>query len=350
MSSGKEIIRYGDAAMFEAAPIQKEGARITPRVFLLSATPDPLGAVAAAFRMYAGKPTYDLSEITDEERQEYWEESLRTHLKAPWEFIDLHFFVEAVTRSFTHQMVRQRTAVYAQESLRFAVKRGLASEVALPPSIGQYDPEDTELTGLAAVWNDCVRNIEQAYESLIDAGIPAEDARGLLPHCTTTRLHYKTNYRNLVTEMGKRLCTQAQFEWRAAAIGIVKAIRNYNPPSFTGALPRMIAKSEQWQFETIAQPLPQTFTPVCYQAGHCVYLGKLDRGCTIRDRVQTFAENGVSADRWGDGAHVRYVGEVVPGTGGERIEGGHWIPPIKPEEWLANPWAGLTESEADRPA
>jgi thymidylate synthase ThyX len=47
---------------------------------------------------------------------------LQDALKAPLEAIDFHFMVEGVTRAHTHQEVRQRTAVFAQESMRFAVK------------------------------------------------------------------------------------------------------------------------------------------------------------------------------------------------------------------------------------
>lgn len=322
---GKEILRYADAAMFDAQPILREEGdlRITPKVFLLSATPDPLGANAAGFRMYAGKPTYDLGTITDDERRDYWRESLNTHLAAPWEFISLHFFIEAVTRSFTHQMVRQRTATYAQESMRFAVKHGVAGEAALPPSIMSHD----EAVDLAAgpmhppdgarasfVWHRTLNQIQNAYEELIGLGIPAEDARGLLPHCTTTRLHYYTNFRNLVDTMGNRLCTQAQFEWRAVALGIMKAIRDhastyYHPHDMLGQHPR----DGSWQWEALARPMAKTFTPVCYKAGKCVFMGKLDRGCTIRDRVN-------------DGRFDL----------------------IEPEEWMADPMAGLT-TEDNRP-
>src|SRR5205085_233882 len=98
-------------------------------------TPDPLGAIAAACRMYEGKPTYDMSDVTDEERIHYSQQVQKTHLTAPLEFVKFHFFVEGVTRSFTHQLVRQRTAVYAQESLRFAVKDNFAAEAYTPPSI-----------------------------------------------------------------------------------------------------------------------------------------------------------------------------------------------------------------------
>src|SRR5580765_740390 len=192
---GKEVSKWVDEAMYEAAPMQAEERdgkfRVTPKVYLLSATPDPLGAVAAAFRMYAGKPTYSMSHISDDERLWAWEESLKTHLKAPWEFIDLHFFIEGVTRAFTHQIVRQRTAVYAQESLRFAVKEGMAKEIAYPPAILNNEQARN-------FWQQTVEGIEQAYNALISMGIPAEDARGLLPHCTTTRLNYKTNFRGLI--------------------------------------------------------------------------------------------------------------------------------------------------------
>lgn len=325
MSGGQELQRYGDAAMFRAEPMLKEeGARVTPRVFLLQATPDPLGANAAGFRMYAGKPTYSLADITDEERRDYWEESLNTHLAAPWEFINFHFFIEGVDRAFTHQAVRQRTAVYAQESLRFAVKEGFAQEVALPPGVIGIG-EDA-----IAVWDQTNQVIEEAYNKLVGMGVPAEDARGLLPHCVTTRYNYHTNLRNLVDTLGNRLCTQAQFQWRSVAIGLVKAIREYQPHAkfFNDR------EYDAWQFELLGTPVAKTFTPVCYKAGKCVFMGKLDRGCTIRDRVQELAARGVPSSEW----HESYY----PPGASQNLQ-------IRPDEWIANPWAGLTRDDKDRP-
>src|SRR3954452_13558522 len=113
----EEIIKWGDDAQYLSAPIKKsESGQVIPQARLLWGTPDPLGAVAAVGRMFKGIPTYDLADITDDERRLYWEETFKSHLRAPHEFIQLHFFVEGVTRSHTHQMVRQRTATFAQES------------------------------------------------------------------------------------------------------------------------------------------------------------------------------------------------------------------------------------------
>lgn len=285
----EEIANWADKAMYDAAPMQS----IEPQVHLLSATPDPLGAIAAACRMYEGKPTYALKDITDEEREAAWQQVNETHLKAPLEFVDLHFFIEGVTRSNTHQMVRQRTAVYAQESLRFAVKGEMSKEVALPPSLQGGDKKRAR-----DMWLLTTENLEEVYNALIGEGVPAEDARGLLPHAITTRLNYKTNLRNLLEHAGNRLCTQAQYEWRAVFAGIVKAIHDYSPPQYE---PRsvhapIVQKWNKWQFELIAGS--GVFKPVCFQLGHCPFNAKFDRGCTIRKRVEEGRFDQINYEEW----------------------------------------------------
>jgi flavin-dependent thymidylate synthase len=333
--SSKEIMRWGDDAMYSSQPMQKdEQGRIGPQVALLVATPDPLGAIGAGMRMFRGDPVMSLDEITDDERRWAWEESIKGHLKAPWEFVDFTFMIEGVTRAFTHQIVRQRTAVYAQESLRFAVKENLADEIPKPPMV--VGDETAE-----AFWNQAVRSMERSYHALISLGIPAEDARGLLPHATTTRLIYKTNFRGLMEHAGNRLCTQAQFEWRAVFMGIMNAIYNYE----SGILPRTVLVGEDgknhktnmdgWQFKIIAQHRPETFAPVCYQLGRCPFMSELDRGCTIRDRVQTNSEIGRPAAEWDKS--LSFDGKE-----------GSMVAAIHPAEWMANPRAGITDDEENR--
>lgn len=283
---GKEIERWADKAMFESEPMPKnDRGEVRPRVTLLWATPDPLGAIGAACRMYEGKGTHSLADVTDEERKHYWEQVKKTHLKAPLEFVKLHFFIEGVTRAFTHQMVRQRTAVYAQESLRFAVKENMAAEVPLPPSIPIEDLEQPPSIE-EAIWTDAVDHVESAYKALIDHGVPAEDARGLLPHSVTTRLHYATDLRALLDHAGNRLCTQAQFEWRFVFGEIVNAIRKHSDVMrlHIPGKKKAINTQSGWQFRLIADD--GLFKPVCYRLGHCPFTAEFDRGCTIRDRVQ----------------------------------------------------------------
>lgn len=319
-----DVEKYADGAMFRAQPMRSN----TPKVHLLSMTSDPLGAIAAACRMYEGIPTYSLEEITDEERQRYWDNMQRTHLLAPLEFVDLHFFLEGVNRSFTHQQVRQRTAVYAQESMRFAVKDNMADEATVPPSIVAAG------RGMQQDWHSALEQIETWYNYFVANGIPAEDARDILPHATTTRIHYKSNLRNLIQHAGNRLCTQAQFVWRMVFSGIASEIAEYgkykNDPDEMQPPPE---SPWEWQFQTIARS--NLFRPICYQQGKCPVKADYDRGCTIRGRVDAFTEAGVPSTEWG-------IGIGRPNVHSSGIE------TIRTEEWLLDPKAGwVTKGEED---
>lgn len=319
-----EVVRWADRAMFKAEPIKADEG---PKVYLLWMTPDPLGAIAAACKMYKGEVVRNLSTVTDQERLDYFAQVSRTKLKAPFEFVKFHFMIEGVTRSFTHQMVRQRTAVYAQESLRFAVvgQEDAGLPMALPPSLSGTDCWGGEMPNqeeqMRQVWESARERVHAAYSRLVEMGMPAEDARGLLPHNVLTRLHYATDLRALLDHAGNRLCTQAQFEWRLVFTKIVEAIRgahNLNP--------YMTAPDGQPSTSAVhmADVLGNLFRPVCYATGKCEFMADFDRACSIRDRVQTFHRYGVPSSEWG-----KPWEEVHPNPNG--------LHSIQPSEWALNP-------------
>lgn len=333
----EEVTKWVDGAMYEAAPM---APNIT--VDLVYAHQDPLGAIAAASMIYEGKVQPDLRKITNEQRVHYWEEMSKTKLTAPLEFVDLHFLISGVTRAFTHQMVRQRTAVYAQESLRFAVKDNFAAETPMPPSLQFLSPDDDKVVA----WKSAMITAQDVYKYLVNNGIPAEDARGLLPHQTTTRLHYKTNLRNLVDHVGNRLCTQAQFEWKMVIFQLMKSMRNY--ASFladewsvreerrslihdegvivgddqweedvvgmlagtkgTPLSASAVGNSTNWQWGVILDPKYRWFAPACYAAGKCPFKADFDRGCTIRERADAGRFDEIEVKEWAadpTAAHVK---------------------------------------------
>jgi flavin-dependent thymidylate synthase len=336
--SGSENVpmKWADRAMFAAEPQESTGDRgVLPKVTLLSMTADPLGAIGAMAAMYEGRVIRDLSELSDVDKRRYWDDVMNTHLTAPLEAVKLHFMIEGVDRAFTHQMVRQRTAVYAQESMRFAVLDDLLNGTTLPPSLwgtkasdpydGDHyfgmDPEERKINSQREVWDSAIRHAQTAYQALIEAGMPAEEARGLLPHATATRLNYVTDLRALADHAGNRLCTQAQWHWRIVFTQMVEAIRNYGRPSVNvdGGMGEWSWENERgWQYHIIANS--KLFRPVCYQLGKCPFKASFDRACSIRDRVDDFAKDGVPSSEW----H----------TSGKE-EG--WS--IDPNEWLADPSA-----------
>jgi flavin-dependent thymidylate synthase len=346
----KTVQKWADSAMYTAEPID---ATEGPQVHLLWMTPDPLAAIAAPSAIYEGKVKRSLRDVTHAERREYIEQIKATKLKAPFEFVKFHFLIEGVTRAFTHQMVRQRTAVYAQESLRFAVKEDMP--VALPPSLAgtEYYSDPGIMMGTETYerlpevqrqriqWDAYVEDMGLAYRRMVDAGMPAEDARGLLPHNVLTRLHYSTDLRALLDHAGNRLCTQAQFEWRLVFAKIAEAIRNYNPYAQLqewadgagthdpdNAIEAFIghaAETDRWQYEAVAG----LFAPVCYQTGKCEFKANFDRKCSIRDRVEANHMHGRSSDKW----HLPLIDTSTVEDAPPSVE------PIFPAEWLLNPGA-----------
>jgi flavin-dependent thymidylate synthase len=277
-----EIARWADVAMYHAKPTEhsKKTGLIEPRVTLVHMTPQPLQQLAAAADLYAGHPVHHANEISQSKAINWFEDMSRTVLAAPLEFIDLHFLFEGVTRAWMDQLVRQRTAVYVAESLRFSVKEDLEMEVVMPPSIAKVNDDDPK----RRVWDEAVRTLGLAYHSLVNAGVPAEDARGLLPLNTAVRVHYKTNLRGLAQHAGMRLCSQAQWEWKQVWHKMILAIREYGP------------ESDRWQQAEIAK----LFRPICYQTGRCQFRADTDRFCSIRDRVEAHYSRGEGPELWHD--------------------------------------------------
>lgn len=331
----KDIQRYADVAMFKAEEQPTDG----PKVFLLSCNNDPLGSIAAAAKAYVGEFVSSLAEITDEERRYYLTQVQKSALAMPLESVNFHFRITGVTRGFTHQMVRQRTAAYSQESTRFAVKETVP--VGLPPSLegtvpwGQvlrqvfadlYPRENYDDWKAGSVsdrwqsvvqyatehaspqqlwrkdWDEFVEDCEKTYNRLVNSGMPAEDARGLLPTNLLTQLNYFTNLRNYKDEAGKRLCTQAQSEWRIVFSKMMEAIREYGKTQgYTTKLDDEYGdsyddRSSAWQFEELAD----LFRPICYYKGSCQFMADFDRFCTIRDRVEAHASKNEPSTQWFD--------------------------------------------------
>jgi thymidylate synthase ThyX len=359
------LSRWADEHQYDAEPqptaTQDEG--VLPVVSLISMSADPLGEIASFNAIYQGRVVRSLADISDDERRQALADVQKTHLRAPLEAIKLHFLFEGVDRAFTHQHVRQRTAVYAQESMRFAVMGPLLDATTLPPSLAGTKRTDRPLVPhlLASEqdennrmqWDRAVATIDEVYHYLVENGVPAEEARGLLPHATATRIHYVTDMRNLIDHAGNRLCTQAQFHWRLVFAGVVDAIRNYVPDfswfndrgrldyrpdsSRPNAILDQWNQKFRWQFEAIAES--NLFRPACYQLGHCPFEASFDRSCTIRERVEVRAKNGgTDSSQWHK--PFNYLGgEGQVGPDGEVMAYVHTSPGIQVSEWLADPGA-----------
>ena len=207
------------------------------RVYLLSNTPDPDGLVAAAARIcYSDATAADLLE------RESAKLSLRLlkELKlsghnSPFEHASFTFGVDGLSRVASHQLVRHRLASFSQQSQRY-VKMGEGAGsggVVTPPSV-TGNPEAVELFTRQA------KDACAVYKKLISIGIPAEDARFILPHGWETRLVLTMNARELHHFFNLRLCRRAQWEIRELARLMLTECRKAAPVIFEVAGPSCI--------------------------------------------------------------------------------------------------------------
>lgn len=291
-------VRWADKAMYEGEPHEwTEGKGVVPTVHLLSMTPDPLGVVAAKTAIYEGRIIRHLDDLEHGDRERYFEDMLKTHLHTPLEAVRLDFLIDGVDRGFTHQMVRQRIAGYAQESHRFTVIGDLLHATSLPPSLfdtpEEADPNSsTQSERWRAKWNQAVDFIAKTYEGLVNDGMPQEDARGLLPTATATRIHYSTDLNSMAHHAGNRLCTQAQFHWRHVFNQMVAEIRRYGDLHCECAEGGHLDHCIAWQCEMIADS--HLWRPVCYEKGKCPFKAGFDRDCNIRERIEFLGRRGIT--------------------------------------------------------
>lgn len=171
------------------------------KVSLMSYTPDALNLLLRTKGTRLAH-TDDPATWDDEKRAEHLA-YMRDTIKSSWEFVDYVFQIEGVTRAFTHQLVRTRTGAYAQESQRTV---NVSDHEVIAPDFPTPGCEDQ--------WNDTVKMVKETYDWTIKMGMPAQDARGILPTNISTSIIAKFDLRNL-HEMAKlRLCTRTQGEYQ----------------------------------------------------------------------------------------------------------------------------------------
>lgn len=198
-------------------------------VRLLNHTPDPERAIAAAARLcYAPVGAAELLEQMSEEAVRRVLKTIITsgHTSA-LEHASYTFAIDGVSRALTHQLVRHRLASYNQQSQRY-VKYDEAPNFVVPPAVAA----DEEA---AARFEAATRAAFEAYGVLLAAGIPAEDARYLLPNAMETKIVVTMNIRELLHFLELRCCKRAQWEIRELALSMLELAEPTAPYIFLDA-------------------------------------------------------------------------------------------------------------------
>ncbi len=153
------------------------------------------------------------------------------------EHIQVSFAISHISRACSHQLVRHRHMSFSQKSQRY-VKEKEQFEYLIPDTI-ENNPE------LKSKFEDFMGKISDFYLELTQSGIPAEDARAVLPNAASTSMVASLNLRELIHLANLRLCTRAQKEIRI----LVKRMCDE------------LIKEEPW--------LKEYLVPKCERLGYC---------------------------------------------------------------------------------
>lgn len=143
------------------------------------------------------------------------------------EFADFTFHIEGISRATSHQLVRHRTASYAQRSQRYVSEDGF--QYIIPESIKNNEEAFRYFKNVMAFDNSAYNRLITQYD------IPKEDARSVLPNACSTVIEVKMNGRELIHFCNERLCSRAQAEIRELAKQMKKCVAEYNDKCATFA-------------------------------------------------------------------------------------------------------------------
>lgn len=148
---------------------------------------------------------------------------MRDTIQSSWEFADYIFNIKGVSRNFTHQLVRTRTASFAQEAQRVV-------------DLGDTEyliPEQLDLDRFDTIAGKIYKNIwEQetaAYQALVGENVPRQDARNVIGTGVLTSIIVKANLRTLHNMAELRLCFRVQDEYQKVFSEMKKRVVEVHP-------------------------------------------------------------------------------------------------------------------------
>ncbi|MBI5049196.1 MAG: FAD-dependent thymidylate synthase [Deltaproteobacteria bacterium] len=177
---------------------------------LLNFTPAPEKTIVLAARLCYSDS--DISQLQKKVEDISYEKFLGKILKmghlSVLEHASFTFGIEGISRATSHQLVRHRLASYSQQSQRYVKFK--EPEFVTPPSVKKN-------LKLGEKFSNTVASLYNFYNEMLEAGIPAEDARYVLPNAAETKIIVTMNARELLHFFGLRSCERAQWEIRDMA-------------------------------------------------------------------------------------------------------------------------------------
>lgn len=206
------------------------------KVSLLQHTSDPERSVALAARLcYSSASIAELDDkLSPSDIAAFLEKIMSLGHQSVLEHAAFTFGVEGISRACSHQLVRHRLASYSQQSQRYVTFKGDDFPLVVPESIASSAKR-------SEVFSRAIKATAEAYRELVEDGVPAEDARFVLPNAAETKIIVTMNARELLHFFELRCCERAQWEIRGLATEMLRLVKPAAPVIFSSAGPGCIS-------------------------------------------------------------------------------------------------------------
>ena len=203
-------------------------------VELLKYTNEPEKTCAIAGRLcYSDVGIEELKEqLTQEKIEDILKKIIKSGHLSVLEHASFSFGIEGVSRALLAQLTRHRIASFSVQSQRY-VKFNKGVNFIIPPTIAKDK-------NLSAKYNEFLKLSQQYYNEFLQADIPAEDARYVLPNASATKIVLTMNARELRHFFALRCCNRAQWEIRDMACRMLKLAQKVAPVLFDDAGPNCV--------------------------------------------------------------------------------------------------------------
>jgi len=138
------------------------------------------------------------------------------------------FGVTGLSRAATHQLVRHRHLQFDQQSQRYLAFKEAQFPYVKPARV-------SSLPAVSAQFDNLMAEVGRVYRAMMDAGIPSEDARFVLPNATASQLVVSGNARAWYEFLTLRTCNMAQWEIREMSFQVLRILKREDPVLFKDA-------------------------------------------------------------------------------------------------------------------
>jgi thymidylate synthase (FAD) len=186
-------------------------------VKLLDHSTDPIRSLYVAYRTAYSALTpqqivsrIEREKITRAQMMDFVEQRMETGHASPLEQVWFEFAISGVTRAFSHQFVRHHIGIsFEQQSQRYVAFKKGEFPFTIPDTVRDH--------GFGPKMEEAFERLGELYEEMVQGGVPAEDARFLIPNAANTNFKVVVNFAELLHICDLRLCTRAQWEFRRVA-------------------------------------------------------------------------------------------------------------------------------------